>query len=198
MSVHLGQIYSEQICKLDRMENISSSFFCKYWFIVTVNIFYHVSISVCFIFIFFLSNQLAFELQLSIDAMVTHCFWPMRRQRQLEVLKNSLPGINKDLTLFWTPHLAELLLSPHTHCPRVSCGLLPVILSMNFCCEPPSILNCMYNTRARLHIKTFPCMGIPMLKIRRSRDRLIFNMAFPILVRRHLYIETPPGHLYIA
>ena len=28
-----------------------------------------------------------------------------------------------------------------------------------------------------------------MLKIRRSRDRLIFNMAIPILVRRHLYIE---------
>ena len=35
-------------------------------------------------------------------------------------------------------------------------------------------------------------MGIPMLKIRRSRDRLIFNMVIPILVRRHLYIETCP------
>ena len=29
-----------------------------------------------------------------------------------------------------------------------------------------------------------------MLKIRRSRDRLIFNMGISILVRRHLYIET--------
>ena len=29
-----------------------------------------------------------------------------------------------------------------------------------------------------------------MLKIRRSRDRLIFYMGIPILVRRHLYIET--------
>ena len=29
-----------------------------------------------------------------------------------------------------------------------------------------------------------------MLKIRWSWDRLIFNMAIPILVRRHLYIET--------
>ena len=38
----------------------------------------------------------------------------------------------------------------------------------------------------------FPGMGIPMLKIRRSRDRLIFNMGIPILVRRHLYIETAP------
>ena len=35
-------------------------------------------------------------------------------------------------------------------------------------------------------------MGIPMLKIRRSQDRLIFNMGIPILVRRHLYIETVP------
>ena len=33
-------------------------------------------------------------------------------------------------------------------------------------------------------------MGISMLKIRRSRDRLIFLMEIPILVRRHLYIET--------
>ena len=35
-------------------------------------------------------------------------------------------------------------------------------------------------------------MGIHMLKIRRSWDRLIFNMWIPILVRRHLYIETAP------
>ena len=31
-----------------------------------------------------------------------------------------------------------------------------------------------------------------MLKIRRLRDRLIFNKGIPILVRRHLYIETAP------
>ena len=30
-----------------------------------------------------------------------------------------------------------------------------------------------------------------MLKIRWSGDSLIFNMGIPILVRRHLYIETP-------
>ena len=34
-------------------------------------------------------------------------------------------------------------------------------------------------------------MEIPMLKIRRSWDRLIFYMGIPILVR-HLYIETAP------
>ena len=42
--------------------------------------------------------------------------------------------------------------------------------------------------------KSFPGMGIPMLKIRRSRDRLIFNMGIPILsilVRWHL--ETAPS-----
>ena len=31
-----------------------------------------------------------------------------------------------------------------------------------------------------------------MLKIRQSWDRLVFNMGIPILVRRHLYIETAP------
>ena len=40
-------------------------------------------------------------------------------------------------------------------------------------------------------------MGIPMLKIRRSRDRLIFNMGILILVRRHLYIKTAPWWLFL-
>ena len=45
----------------------------------------------------------------------------------------------------------------------------------------------------RLNIKTvFIRFGIHMLKIRRSRDRLILNMGIPILVRLHIYIETPP------
>ena len=37
-----------------------------------------------------------------------------------------------------------------------------------------------------------PIYGIPMLKIRRSWDRLIFNMSIHILVRRHFYIEMAP------
>ena len=48
----------------------------------------------------------------------------------------------------------------------------------------------------RLNIKAvFPNMAIPMLKVRGSRDRLILNMVIPILVRRHLYIETAPRTL---
>ena len=47
--------------------------------------------------------------------------------------------------------------------------------------------------RPRLNIKAvFPGMGIPMSKIRRSEGRLIFNLGMPVLVRRHLYIETAP------
>ena len=45
----------------------------------------------------------------------------------------------------------------------------------------------------RLNIKTvFPGMGTLKLNIRRSLNRLIFNMRIPILVRRHLYFETAP------
>ena len=45
------------------------------------------------------------------------------------------------------------------------------------------------NHRPCLNIKTlFPRYGVPMLKIRGSRDRLIFNTGIPILVRQHLYI----------
>ena len=47
-----------------------------------------------------------------------------------------------------------------------------------------------------LNIKTvFPGMDIPMLKIRRSQDRLIFNMGMPTLVRvskTHLYTDSVP------
>ena len=54
------------------------------------------------------------------------------------------------------------------------------------------------SVRARFNIKTvFPGMGIPMLNIRRSRDRLIFNMGIPILVRRQLYVETVFFHTMI-
>ena len=43
----------------------------------------------------------------------------------------------------------------------------------------------------RFNIKTiFPDVVIPMLKIRRSPDRLIFNMGIPILIRWHIYIEA--------
>ena len=35
-------------------------------------------------------------------------------------------------------------------------------------------------------------MGIHILKIRPSRDRLIFNREIPMLVRRYLYFETVP------
>ena len=49
-----------------------------------------------------------------------------------------------------------------------------------------------------LNIKiVFSRYGIPMLKIRRSRDRLIFNMGIHILIRPHLYIETAPCQTFI-
>ena len=34
-------------------------------------------------------------------------------------------------------------------------------------------------------------LWIPIMKIRRSHDRLIFIMGIPILLRQHLYIEAP-------
>ena len=60
---------------------------------------------------------------------------------------------------------------------------------MTWCCMEPGHLGAVSVWRV-----SFPGMGIPMLKIRRSWDRLIFNMRIPILVRRHLYIETAWMH----
>ena len=53
-----------------------------------------------------------------------------------------------------------------------------------------------YRSGPRLNIKTvFPRYGMPMLKIRRWLDYLVFNMGIPILVRLYLYIDTGPGFL---
>ena len=60
------------------------------------------------------------------------------------------------------------------------------VLILSTCCRTSQ-------KRPRLNIKTvFPRYGIPILKIRRSWDRLIFNVGIPIMVRRHLFIATPP------
>ena len=49
--------------------------------------------------------------------------------------------------------------------------------------------------RSRLNInKFFPGVGISIIKIRQSSDRLIFIMGILILVRRHIYIETGPWY----
>ena len=47
-----------------------------------------------------------------------------------------------------------------------------------------------YKPEPRLNVKTvFPRYGIPVLKIRRPRDRLIFNVGIPIRVM----LRRPPG-----
>ena len=58
--------------------------------------------------------------------------------------------------------------------------------------------------RASSQYKVFPRYGILMLKIRWSRDHLVFNMRILTLVKQHLYIETAPRipipvrqHIYI-
>ena len=57
-------------------------------------------------------------------------------------------------------------------------------------CQPSSGSSHCY-PGPRHNLKTvFSGVGISMLKIRQSRDSLIFNMGIPILVRRHLYIGT--------
>ena len=54
-------------------------------------------------------------------------------------------------------------------------------------------INSCFGTRALSQYKDrlFQEWGFPILKIRRLRDRLIFNMGIPILVR-HLYIWDGP------
>ena len=60
-----------------------------------------------------------------------------------------------------------------------------------------AVLAILQQLQHRLNIKrVFPRYGDNMLKIRRSRDRLIFNMGIRILVRQHFYIETGSSDLF--
>ena len=68
---------------------------------------------------------------------------------------------------------------------KISTGRMMTI--SRFCISPDQHLGLVSISRP-----SFSGMGIPMLKIRRSRHRLIFNMGIPILVRWHLYSETAP------
>ena len=56
----------------------------------------------------------------------------------------------------------------------------------------PTKIFCMSHGPISIRRLSFPGMGIPMLKVRWSWDRLFFNMWIPVLVRWHLYIETAP------
>ena len=126
-------------------------------------------------------------------------------------------------------HLFQLPQNTYIHIPMALCktqdcsNSIPNTLELPQSCIKPSICcliwsvhgykeaitnqkvtNCVHLARlgSRPNIKTvFPGIGIRMLKIRRSWHRLIYNIGIPILVRRHLYIETAPwfstGHLRI-
>ena len=68
-----------------------------------------------------------------------------------------------------------------------------------FSLENRTILSCTVNVNAssslgaesikRCHLTS---IGNPIVEIRRSYDRLISTMGFPILVRRYLYIQSGP------
>ena len=61
--------------------------------------------------------------------------------------------------------------------------------------EHDSMVSTILESRVRLDTKTvFPCIGISIVKIKRSWDRLIFITGIPIPVR-HLYIDTAPSCL---
>ena len=79
---------------------------------------------------------------------------------------------------------------------RVIAADLDLRIGANLFRQSPIITQVTMDDASNLHSVSiwrppFPGMGIPMLTIRRSWDRLIFNMGIPILVRQHLYIETP-------
>ena len=91
--------------------------------------------------------------------------------------------------LFHIDKFVEVKMNAPSGCSYVSPGdqLVPPLLyhTLNYPADSGPNKTSLIS-RPRLNIKTvFP-------RYRQSRDRLIFNMGIPILVRRHLYIETSP------
>ena len=101
----------------------------------------------------------------------------------------------------------------HAHPRFCVSGKRPMVL--NLCQETSKCIRIFYHFSApdwRMWLKSFPKKklggvslqrrsskyGIPFIKIRRSLQCLIFIMGVPILVRRHLYIETVPSPYHRA
>ena len=91
----------------------------------------------------------------------------------------------------WEDHENTFALNTHTHTHTFTECEHSVYSHIAYHGHLHSITHMSLLLDAGINIKSvFPRYGIPMLKIRRSWDRLIFNMEIPILVRRHLDIET--------
>ena len=82
------------------------------------------------------------------------------------------------------------------------CFLIPVKIKQPFCRNHATRHNSMRPANTYTHqgpdsIKRchLTSIGNPIVEIRRSYDRLISTMGFPIPVRRHLYIESRPREL---
>ena len=108
------------------------------------------------------------------------------------------------------PYVLQQTKLPHTRFSGASCGA-SFVSSKDIYGDEISILHCigailMWTEKqlsgmtewkdrspgSRFNINTvLPSYGSPMLEIRRSRDRLIFNMGI-LIMARHLYIETVP------
>ena len=71
----------------------------------------------------------------------------------------------------------------------ISCKITRILVGLSY--AEKTILPCELGP-VSIWRPSFPGMGIPMLKVRRSQDHLIFKMGIPILVRWHLYIEMAP------
>ena len=88
-------------------------------------------------------------------------------------------------------HLVKILSSPphppttHTHTHTPGFIAIPWLLL------PSGLIQ--YKERCCL-----TSIGIPIVEIRRSHDRLMSTMGFPIPVRWHLYIESGPWNLCFA
>ena len=137
-----------------------------------------------------------------------HLIWrPNIRLRRVLVLPLTYPMPLSQSKLSYTSHnfLSELSIPIYSPCRgalQIKIGKAPIELIQQFyksmlarpgISQPsPSWVAAPSHWAPSQYKDRFPGMGIRVLKIRRSWDRLIFDMAIIILVRRHLYIETAP------
>ena len=83
-------------------------------------------------------------------------------------------------------------------CPGVHWCLGPHWAEVLAWVGPHPLMNRSWQPRGHFNIKTvFPGIGIPIIKIRRSWDRLIFIMRIPILVTWHFCTATAPRHSWL-
>ena len=131
-------------------------------------------------------------------------WWPMDSPHNEAVIRETFQCLDVIMILsqFWLMSITHIPITMNTGSIRANYNGQTVLASFDIPHPHPHpvptpdrdhVLDALRNLgTVSIQVCRLTIIGIPMLKIRRSHDRLIFNMGIPIPGKDGLYIDTGP------